>query len=179
MGIKPQREIASTFTRDEVAGFVEESRREGLLSEDEEHLLAGALRFDERTVRSVLLSQDSLVTVTPQTTPAEVEQLAATTGYSRFPIRNAKSQLIGYVHLKDILNIPESKHEQPIPTSSIRLLAEVKERASLRSTLTSMQRSNCHLAQVVGKDNQVLGVVALEDVLEELVGEIRDGSQKR
>ncbi len=180
LGVNPQREIASTFTRDEVAGFVKESRREGLLSEDEEQLLAGALRFDERTVQSVVLLQDKLVTVTKNaTTPAEVEQLAAKTGFSRFPMRDSKKKLVGYVHLKDMLNIPESKHDEPIPGVAIRPLAEVKERSSLRTTLSSMQRSNSHLAQVVGRGGKIIGVVALEDVLEELVGEIRDDSQRR
>lgn len=178
VGIKPQREVASTFTRDEVAGFVKESRREGLLSEDEEHLLAGALEFDERTVQAVLLPQDKLVTVSPQTTPAEAEKLAGKTGYSRLPVRNGRGILVGYVHLKDILNIPENKHLEAIPGRVIRPLAEVKERSSLRATLTTMQRTNSHLAQVVGRGRRVLGVVALEDVLEELVGEIRDDSQK-
>lgn len=178
VGVKPQREVASAFTRDEVAGFVKESRREGLLNEDEEQLLAGALRFDERTVQSVLLHDAKLVTVTPQTTPGEVEQLAATTGFSRFPVRNSKNRLTGYVHLKDMLGISESKHGEPIPTDIIRPLIEVKERASLRTTLSSLQRANSHLALVLGKGGKTLGVVALEDVLEELVGEIRDDSRK-
>lgn len=179
IGIKPQREIASTFTRDEVAGFVKESRREGLLSEDEEHLLAGALEFDERTVQSVLLPQAKLVTIAPNATPAQIEALAGSTGYSRFPVRTTAGTLAGFVHLKDILNIDDAKHNEPIAKSIIRPLPEVKERESLRTTLASMQRSNCHLAQVVGAKGKVLGVVALEDVLEELVGEIRDDSQKR
>lgn len=177
-GITPQREIASTFTRDEVAGFVKESRLEGLLSEDEEHLLAGALRFDERMVQSVVLRLDTLVTATLSTTPAEIEQLAASTGYSRFPVSDAQGGLTGYIHLKDMLAIDESKHAMPIPQDSVRALLEVKERSSLRTTLTSMQRSNSHLAKVMGRGGTVLGVVALEDVLEELVGEIRDDSQR-
>jgi CBS domain containing-hemolysin-like protein len=179
IGVKPQPEIPSTFTRDEVAGFVKESRREGLLSEDEEQLLAGALRFDERTVRSVLLPTSRLVTATPQTTPTEIEKLAAATGYSRFPVRNARGKLSGYIHLKDILKVPESRCDEPIPAKDIRPLAEVQDRASLRSTLTAMQRSGSHLAQVVDRNGKTLGVVTLEDVLEELVGEIRDDSQKR
>jgi CBS domain containing-hemolysin-like protein len=117
--------------------------------------------------------------VSPQTTPAQVEQLAASTGYSRFPVRNARGRLTGYVHLKDILSIPEHKHDDPIPGGAVRPLAQVKERASLRTALASMQLSNSHLAQVVGRSDQVLGVVALEDLLEELVGEIRDDSRKR
>jgi CBS domain containing-hemolysin-like protein len=179
VGVKLQPEIPSTFTRDEVAGFVKESRREGLLSEDEEQLLAGALRFDERTVRSVLLPTSRLVVATPQITPTEIEKLAATTGYSRFPVRNAKGKLSGYIHLKDILKVPESRCDDPIPAKDIRPLAEVKDRTSLRSTLTAMQRSGSHLAQVVDRGGKALGVVTLEDVLEELVGEIRDDSQKK
>ena len=178
LGIKPQREIASTFTRDEVAGFVKESRLEGLLSEDEENLLAGALRFDERMVQSVVLRLEDLVSVTPKTTPADIEQLAASTGYSRFPVIDVSGSLTGYIHLKDILDIDDAEHNKPVPRDIIRVLIDVKERSSLRTTLTSMQRSNSHLARVVGRGGNVLGVVALEDVLEELVGEIRDDSQR-
>jgi CBS domain containing-hemolysin-like protein len=178
-GIKPQREIPSTFTRDEVAGFVKESRREGLLSEDEEQLLAGALRFDARTVKSVLLPIEKLVTVAPKATPAEVEALAAQTGFSRFPVKDKRGRLTGYIHLKDILKIPESAQTEPVPVKDIRRLAEVSDRAPLRSTLTAMQRSGSHLAKVMGRSGKTLGVIALEDGLEELVGEIRDDSQKQ
>lgn len=179
VGIKPQREIPSTFTRDEVAGFVKESRREGLLSEDEEQLLAGALRFDARTVKSVLLPIEKLVTVASKATPAEVEMLAAQTGFSRFPVKDKRGRLTGYIHLKDILKIPESAQTEPVPAKDIRPLAEVSDRAPLRSTLTAMQRSGSHLAMVMGRSGKTLGVIALEDGLEELVGEIRDDSQKQ
>lgn len=179
LGTKPQREIASTFTRDEVAGFVQESRREGLLSEDEEHLMAGALLFDERTVQSVLLPLDKLVTVGLEATPDDIEQLAAKTGFSRFPVIGKDGQLSGYVHLKDILGLSEGRYDQPIPTEVVRPLTTVREHASLRTSLSSMQHTNSHLAQVINRSGQVLGVVTLEDVLEELVGVISDGSQKR
>jgi CBS domain containing-hemolysin-like protein len=178
IGIKPQREIASTFTRDEVAGFVEESRREGLLSEDEKNLLSGTLQLDEQNVQSVLLPMGRLLTATTKVTPAEIERLAAKTGYSRFPVHTEKNKLVGYVHLKDILEIDESLHKTPIPTKDLRPLAVVGPQDSLRSVLTTMQASNTHLAQVINKRGRVLGIVALEDVLEELVGEIRDDSQK-
>lgn len=178
LGIKPQREVASTFTRDEVAGFVKESRREGLLSEDEEHLLSGALRFDERTVQSALLPLGKLVLASSKVTPAEVERLAATTGFSRFPVSDGKTGLLGYIHLKDILPIDEKHHDDPIPERNLRPLVVVKARASLRSALAVMQRSGSHLAQVVDPRGRLLGVITLEDVLEELVGEIRDDSRR-
>jgi CBS domain containing-hemolysin-like protein len=179
IGVKPRREVASTFTRDEVAGFVEESRREGLLSEDERDLLSGALQLDERDVSSVLLPLDTLVTAPLGVTPVEIEHLAATTGFSRFPIATKKGKLVGYFHLKDVLHIPEDDYAKPLPRKSIRPLTNVHMRDSLRSALSTMQHSGTHLAQVVGHRGQALGIIMLEDVAEELVGEIRDDSQRQ
>jgi CBS domain containing-hemolysin-like protein len=174
LGVKAQAEVASTFTRDEVAGFVKESHREGLLSEDEEQLLSGALKFDERNVQSVLVPLQKLVSVGPGSTPAEVEKLSATTGFSRFPAVDKKGNLIGYLHLKDILMMDEKSHDDPIPARSLRPLVSVKPRSALRDALLEMQRSGSHMAQVKGTKGETQGIIMLEDVLEELVGEIRD-----
>lgn len=174
LGIKPKAEVASTFTRDEVAGFVEESHREGLLSEDEEHLLSGSLQFDEQRVRSVLLPRERLTTVTASATPNEIETLVAQTGFSRFPVENAQHELIGYVHLKDILDIPAEKSDQPLPKAEIRSLVSLRATSSLRNALTTMRRAGSHMAQVRDSRGHDIGIVMLEDVLEELVGEIRD-----
>jgi CBS domain containing-hemolysin-like protein len=179
LGVKPLPEVASTFTRDEVAGFVKESRREGLLSQDEEQLISGALEFDERTVQAVLVPLRKLVSIAPQVTPAEVEQLSVTTGFSRFPVMNKRGELVGYLHLKDILAVDEKHHDQPIPASDFRPLVSVKPRSSLRSALLEMQRSGTHMAQVKDAKGRVQGIIMLEDVLEELVGEIRDDARLR
>jgi CBS domain containing-hemolysin-like protein len=162
-----------------VAGFVQESHREGLLSEDKEHLLRGALRFDERTVRSVLLPMDTLVVVSPSATPSEIEALAVQTGFSRFPVRNPQGALVGYVHLKDALAVEPNRRQRPIDTALLRKLTVVRAQDSLRSALTTMQRSGTHLAVVVGPRKRTLGIVALEDMLEELVGEIADVAHAR
>jgi CBS domain containing-hemolysin-like protein len=163
VGVEPRGEVTSAFTRDEVAGFVHESRREGLLDDAESRLLIGALDFEERDARSVLLPLDELATVARDATPADVEAAAARTGFSRFPV----SDLSGYVHLKDAID------ERPL----IRELAVVQASDRLRTVLTTLQRANAHLARVED-DGSVLGVVALEDVLEELVGDIRDEAQR-
>jgi CBS domain containing-hemolysin-like protein len=172
-GVTPQDEVTSAFTRDEVAGLVEESRREGLLDAHEGRLLVGALKFEERDARSVLLPRADLVTVEETVTPAAVEQLAARTGYSRFPVRRA-ADLIGYLHLKDVLEFEDVHRNRPIARSWIRPLPPVDQGDRLRAILRTMQQSGAHLARVVGDDGDTAGVVALEDVLEELVGEIRD-----
>jgi CBS domain containing-hemolysin-like protein len=177
VGVEPRDEVTSAFTRDEVAGFVAESRREGILDVQEERLLIGALEFEERDARSVLLALDGLETVAPDVTPAQVEAVAARTGYSRFPVRE-DGDLIGYLHLKDALEIEDRHRNRPIARSWIRPLAVVGSTDRLRTVLATMQRSNAHLATVRDSEASVLGVVALEDVLEELVGEIRDESQR-
>ena len=173
VGVVPKEEVTSAFTRDEVAGFVDESSREGLIEPHEGRLLVGALKFEERDARVVLLPEDRLEMVDLHVTPAQVEQAAARTGFSRFPVRDNGS-LIGYLHLKDALEFEDIHRNRPIARSWIRPLPTVRETARLRSVLATMQRSGAHLARVEGADGRLLGVVALEDVLEELVGEIRD-----
>ncbi len=174
MGVEPKDEVSSAFTRDEVAGFVTESRREGLLDDQEGDLLAGALGFEERDARSVLLPDGELETVTAQVTPHELEQTAARTGYSRFPVRAAAGQLTGYLHLKDALEFEDVHRNRPISPDWIRPLPTVRSTDRLRAILATMQRSGAHLARVKTADGRLEGVVALEDVLEELVGQVRD-----
>ena len=177
VGVEPRDEVTSAFTRDEVAGLVGESRREGLLDPREERLLIGALEFEERDARSVLLALADVETVATDVTPAQVEAIAARTGYSRFPVAEAGT-LVGYLHLKDALEIEDRHRNRPIARSWVRPLASVDAGDRLRTVLATMQRSNAHLARVQDGNGEILGVAALEDVLEELVGEIRDESQR-
>lgn len=178
VGIEPKAEVASTFTRDEVAGLVEESRREGLLSEEKEHLVSGTLRFDTRTARHILLPKEKVMTISKNSTNDDVEQLVAQTGYSRFPISH-KDEFIGYVHVKDVLEVESTGTPIKITPKMIREMATIKETDSLRKVLASMQQVGAHIGLVKDAKGKVLGVVTLEDALEELVGEIMDDSQKR
>src|SRR5215207_6620921 len=122
VGVEAKDEVTSAFTRDEVAGFVGESRREGLLDQHEGDLLEGALHFHEGTAASVLLPLDRLETVPPDVTPARLEAVAAHAGYSRFPVLR-DGELIGYLHLKDALEFEDRHRNRPIAPSWIRDLA--------------------------------------------------------
>jgi CBS domain containing-hemolysin-like protein len=178
LGVEPRNEVASAFTRDEVAGLVEESRREGYLDSHESHLLAGALEFDEHDARSVLLPVETIETLPITVTPAEVEAASGRTGFSRFPV-SRDGEMIGYLHVKDALEFEDRHRNRPIAESWIRPLPTVRAAAPLRSVLETMQGSGAHLARVIGEDGQVRGVVALEDVLEELIGEVRDATRRK
>ena len=86
LGVQLMDEVSSTYTREEVAALVEESRGEGLLEDGEYDRLSGALGFTEKTVATVLMPPDTLQTVRRGSTGADVEALCAATGYSRFPV---------------------------------------------------------------------------------------------
>ena len=178
VGITPSQEIRSTFTRDEVAGFIKESHREGLLSKNEEKLLSGTLDLESRTIASIIVPLSSIRLTSAQPSADEVEKLCVTTGFSRFPVPGADGQLRGYIHLKDILHVSSSDYDKPIAAKYIRSLGSVERAASLRDALAAMQRSGSHIASVVDGKTTV-GIIMLEDVLEELVGPINNMTQRR
>jgi CBS domain containing-hemolysin-like protein len=170
-GVEPKGEVASTYSHDEVAGLVEESRREGLLDEDEYGLVSGALDFSDGTVAQVLLPRDGLVA-----TPVDVEKACADTGFSRFPVVDAMGDITGYLHIKDVLETDNASRRETIADKWLRPLATVHADSGLYEALRTMQARGSHMARVADEAGQVLGVIMLEDVLEELVGEIRSGS---
>ncbi len=173
--VEPKDEISSSFTREEVAALVEESRGEGLIEKGEYERLSGALGFTEKTVDSVTLSAEGLTTVPDGATGAEVEALCASTGYSRFPVADPDGDLRGYLHIKDVLEPDEQRRQQRIDQQWIRPFARVDAHESLPGALETLQRRGAHMARVVDPDTGVtVGIATLEDMVEELVGEIRD-----
>jgi CBS domain containing-hemolysin-like protein len=175
-GVKLMDEVSSTYTREEVAALVEESRGEGLLRDDEYDRLAGALGFTERTVTSVLMATSSLTTVPRDATVAQVEEVCAATGFSRFPVTGDDGALVGYLHIKDVLEPLEERRQRVIEPGWIRPFAPVRESDSLHDALEILQRRGSHLASVASDEGAFLGLATLEDVIEELVGEIRDAA---
>jgi len=176
LGVEPKNEVASSFTADEVSLLVAQSHEEGLLDASEHELLTGALSFEERNVSSLLIPLDRLAVLPPGATAEDVQAATARTGFSRFPV-GGEGGLIGYLHVKDLLAVSDAAQREPVGDATIRPLAHVAAGASLRSALEAMQTEGSHLAEVRGADGICQGVLALEDVLEELVGEIRDAAQ--
>lgn len=174
--VEPKDEVASAYTREEVAALVEESRGEGLLGADEYDRLAGALGFTEKTVAAVLLEPATLSTVRRGSTGADVEAVCAATGFSRFPVTGEQDELLGYLHIKDVLEPDDVRRLRPVEDKWIRPFAAVPADAQLHEALETLQRRGAHMARVVDPDGQTLGLATLEDVIEELVGEIRDAA---
>lgn len=184
--VEPKDEVTSSFTRAEVAGLVAESHSGGLIELNDERLLLGALQFGARDVRSVLLPMDTVRTLPEGVSPAAAESVSVE-GFSRFPLHSPDGTLTGYVHIKDLLETDPGIRMRAVNQDVVRALPTVSATDSLRSVLAVMQRSGAHLAQVREQPGSgpteppagpPLGVVTLEDVLEELVGVIRDDSRR-
>ncbi|MCU1500463.1 MAG: HlyC/CorC family transporter, partial [Acidimicrobiales bacterium] len=174
--IEPRGEISSVFTREQVEALVDESRAEGLLEEGEYERLSGALGFTSQTVADVSLPLADLQTVVRGARATEVEAICAETGFSRFPVVGEAGTLIGYLHIKDVLGPDPHGRAQVVEDRWIRSFANVREDDSLVAALQTLQSQGAHMARVVDQHGQVVGVATLEDVIEELVGEIRDAA---
>jgi CBS domain containing-hemolysin-like protein len=174
--IEPKDEVNSSFTLEEVQSIVQESTRHGLV-DDDAGLITGALEFSEYTAADIMVPLEKLVMLRAATTPVEFEKAVSRTGFSRFPMLDEDDMLYGYLHVKDVLSIPEQAYERPIAESRIRSLANLALDDEIEKAMSVMQRTGSHLARVIGPDGNTKGVLFLEDVIEQLVGEIRDATQ--
>lgn len=177
LGVEPQSEISSTFTVEEVASIVELSQQEGMI-EDDLGLLSGTLEFSEENAHNAMVPVADLVTLPMDCTPAQVEREVARTGFSRFPVVDAVGRIGGYLHLKDVLFADASQRDEPVPPWRVRRMERVDADAEVEDALRHMQATGTHCAEVVDAGGATLGVLFLEDVLEELVGEVRDSLQR-
>jgi CBS domain containing-hemolysin-like protein len=174
-GVQPTDEISASFDESEIRSMISQSRNEGLLGSEVSELAAGALTFEQHDARSVLLPADSLVTVPRDSTPRDLEGVVAEHGYSRYPVRAADGSLCGYVHVKDVLGSGPTMRDQPVPGQAVKAFVDFGPGEPLPEVLHAMRRSGSHLGRVMD-DGEVLGLVALEDVLERLIGDVRDAA---
>ncbi|NBM20779.1 hemolysin family protein [Streptomyces sp. GC420] len=174
--VEPKDEVEAVFTSEQLTHLVEDSRQAGLLDPGEQERLEDALELGSRPVTDVLLDRASLVTVDPTVTPRRIEELTVRTGYSRFPVCAENGAFMGYVHVKDVLDLDEP--DRAVPQQVWRRMTTLRPELPLDDALSVMRRAATHLAQVADGSGRVLGLVTLEDVLEMLVGEVRDPAHR-
>ncbi|HWU33117.1 MAG TPA: hemolysin family protein, partial [Marmoricola sp.] len=172
--IEPRNELNATFTREEVGALVIESREVGLLADGEFERLSDALDFTAQAVDTVMLPLAAMQVVQKGTRTSEIEDLCARTGYSRFPVQGDDGTMLGYIHIKDVLSADVQGRARVLDDGQIRPFANVPTGSTLVSALTTLQTRSAHLALIRDEHGAVLGIAALEDVIEELVGTIRD-----
>jgi CBS domain containing-hemolysin-like protein len=123
---RPQRrdEVASVFTDEELARIVQDSSDAGLLQAAESQGLRDALELGTRTVKEILVPASHMVTVDHRVTPRQLEQAAATSGYSRFPVIAPGGAVLGILHVKDALEFPD--RDKPMPREALRPVVPVR-----------------------------------------------------
>ena len=176
--VEPKSEANSTFTLEEVATIVSQSRREGVL-QDPTGTVAAALEFTDKDAGDIAVPLEQLVTLPETASTAEIERAVASHGYSRYVIVDDSGAPTGYVHLKDILRITDARADDPIPAKRIHHMVPVGVTTDLEDALALMRERGRHLANVRESDGRTVGVLFLEDILEELVGEVNDATERQ
>jgi len=170
------RDSANTaYTIEQVENIVDHSTREGVLS-DTSGAISNTFEFTEKQVQDIAIPLKKVVTFAETVTPGEIEAAVAKHGYSRYPLTNREGEINGYLHLKDVLDLHDDELNDPFPPKRVRQLISVTEKTDVENALASMRRTGSHLAKVVNRNGETVGVVFLEDIIEELVGEVRDAT---
>lgn len=178
-GVEPRDELSAVHTAEELAVMLGESHDEGYIEEFAHELLTGVLDFSARDAAFVMVPRDQIVTVPRSATAAEVERTMVESGHSRVPVVDHDiDSVIGFVHSKDLLALGPDELDRPLPLRLVRRMLVVPRDRSLEDLLVSMRSARVHFALVVDADRRTAGVATLEDLLEELVGDILDESDR-
>ena len=176
--VEPRDELESSFTSGELADLIAESGREGLLDADESRRLTRTLSSAEASVADVVVPTHELVTLPADPTVGDVAHAVSQTGFSRFPVRAPAGGLAGYLHVKDILDLVDDP-AAAVPAPRVRRLPEVPISVRLDEALAVLRRARAHLGRAVGARGETVGLVAMEDLVETYVGEVRDATHAR
>ena len=175
LGIEPQEELTSVRSLEELALIIRTSGEGGTLDPEALTLLTRTLRFNEKTAADALVARHAVEAVTVDDTVAAVAARAVATGHSRFPVVGADlDDVRGVVHAKDVYRVPFGERADAPVTQIMAAPFVVPETRRLGDLLVDLRGVGQHLAVVVDEHGGTAGIITLEDVLEELVGEIDD-----
>lgn len=180
-GVEAKNELENTVSMIELSEMIAESLSEGLLDPEEHNRLSRALEIRNRVVSDVSVPVREIRAVPAAAdgsgpTVAAIQQALAETGYSRFPVVDLAGRYTGYVHIKDVLPLVDDP-DAVVDAALVRPLPQMLATLPLPDALSRLRRDNSHLA-LVTTDDRVTAMVALEDLVEDLVGTVRDGTHR-
>lgn len=176
-GVKPKNEANSAFTLEQVEDIVSHSTRVGVLS-DETGAITNTFEFTDKQVKDILVPVQNLITLPIETTPRAVEQAVAKYGFSRYVVIDSEGSLEGYLHLKDVIDADEEEADEPVQRKLIRTVKSIGGGVELEDALALMQKDRQHLMASFDAAGKLMGLLFLEDILEELVGEVQDATRR-
>jgi CBS domain containing-hemolysin-like protein len=174
-GIEPREELSSVRSLEELDLLVRSSRAEGSLAEDEASLLARSISFENKDSADALVPRTSIVALPDTSTIGDMTKQALETGHSRFPVYSETlDDVKGTAHIKDAYRFPPSERDEMPITRILQEAIVVPESRDLGSLLVEMRRERKHLVVVIDEFGGTAGIITIEDLLEEIVGEIED-----
>jgi CBS domain containing-hemolysin-like protein len=175
VGIEPAEELPVGVSADELSVIITESRSQGALPQAQAVLLGRALSFRSLRAADAMVPHSQVVAIPATATCEDLRALAVATGHSRFPVTGANlDDVLGVAQAKDVLSIPVDQRASTPVRALVRPVLAVPESESLRRLLSSLREAHSQLALVVDEHGGTAGIVTLEDIIEEIVGEIRD-----
>ena len=182
IGIEPREEISSARSAGELAALVEHSAEEGTFDTSTASLFTNSIRMSRLCAADVMTDRGRVRTLPEGASAADVIALAASTGHSRFPVIGEDSDdVVGLVSLRRAVAVPhERRAEVPVVSSSLLAPApSVPETAPIGPLMVQLRDEGLQMAVVVDEYGGVSGIVTLEDVIEEIVGEVSDEHDHR
>lgn len=173
---EPEEEKQETPTPAEhMEALIEASHEEGLIEDDEKKLLQSAASFGEKTVREVMTPRPEIVAIASDKTLEELRELVVKEQYSRIPVF-AKSidEIIGFVHVRDMFEVSEQDRPKRYVRELVRNVRLVPETKPVDDLLREMQKDGAHMSVVVDEYGNTAGLATMEDLVEQIVGEIHD-----
>ena len=160
---------------DAAHAYLEAGEQEGLIEREERRLIESIVDFGDTLVREVMTPRPDIVAVPIDATLAEIKQVFVEQQYSRVPVfRESLDHIVGFVYVKDLIRLPEVPPTERVVPQLLRPAYYVPETKRVSDLLKEFQRQQVQSAVVVDEYGGTAGLVTIEDLLEEIVGEIRD-----
>lgn len=171
-GIEPEAGHESAHSEEEIRILMQESHKSGLIDNAEMTLMDNIFEFSETTAREIMIPRTEMICLYANLSIEDNIEIAIQEMRTRYPVcETDKDNIIGYVHIKDLYN-PRDRIRDI--RSILRPLATVPESMSISTLLTSLQRKKHQMALLIDEYGGTAGLVTVEDILEEIVGEIQD-----
>lgn len=175
LGIEPAEELSRVRTLPELKALVESSREEGTLDVAASELLTRSIRFEGKVAEDALIARTAVAALPRHASVADLARLAVDTGHSRFPVFGEDlDEILGVVHVRRVHAVPAGERASTPVLPLVEPMFAVPESRDLTDVLLDLRREDTHLAVVVDEYGGTAGIITLEDILEEIVGDIAD-----
>ena len=162
----------------ELDALLDAGQEEGLFEEEDRKLIQSVVDFGDKTVREVMTARPRIIAIEARSTVEELRQLLIEEEHSRIPVyEETIDNVLGFVHSRDTLEIEQDRRQTMLVRDLVRPLALVPETKPIRELVRELQDTNAQKVIVVDEYGQTAGLVTMEDMIEEIVGEIRDESE--